>query len=493
MAFARSLALLCIFSLLAGAGLCALIGARYRPLPRGAYAALVLDAAIPDRTLRELLAPAEGGFGGPPVSESSQWVLLDEFDGLARIPLDRYANRVAPFDPRNDGYAERLRSFFVRGDKRLVFIPLRSGLSTAGALRRRITAALGDIPFALEYPASAPPVALYAVLFALACAALPLLRLAPRFRFRAAPVISCLPALAPCALCGAPGFALAALLLGLGLALEESLVEWRTAVPPRRHWRTAVLFLAGAGAVIVLSGLPLPLAGMLCAVYAGTGFWSIRTFVLPQANGHVRFVPVPILRLSRGAGFAATGKAAGPMLPFALAALAAALLGPLFSGAAGISPAASMVFSGDTLIGEAEYRAHTAFQASFSRRPLGGEGAAAPPETFFPSFGRDPDGLISPVAQQPLLAVEFPPFPLKGLMDFIRALERKGGAAWAATGAFIPTLLAALIPLLLVIPALLPRRRAGTGRSLSPLPRSRRSAGAIRRRVPDHARALPLR
>jgi hypothetical protein len=489
MAFARSLALLCILSLLAAAGLCVLIWARYRPLPRGAYAALVLDAAIPDRTLRELLAPAEAGFGGPPVSESSQWVLLDEFDGLARIPLDRYANRIAPFDPRNDGYAERLRSFFVRGDKRLVFIPLRSGLSTAGTLRRRIAAALGDIPFELEYPASAPPLALYAVLFALACAALPLFKLASRFRFRAAPLIPCLPALAPGALCGAPGFALAALLLGLGLALEEPLLEWRKTGPSRRHWRAALLFLAGAGVVIVLSGLPLPLAGMICAVYAGTGLWSIRIFALPRVNGHVPFVPVPILRLSRGAGFTAMGKAAGPMLPFALAALTAALVGPLFSGAAGGSPAAPMAFSGAALIGEAEYRAHAAFQSSFSRRPLGGEGRDAPPETFFPSFERDPDGLISPVAPQPALAVDFPPFPLKALMDFIRSGE--GNAA--APGGFIPALLAALIPLLFVIPAFLPRRRAGPGRSFSSLPRSRRSAGTIRRRLPERVQALPSR
>ncbi|MDR2479981.1 MAG: hypothetical protein LBD48_11810, partial [Treponema sp.] len=135
MSFKRSLSLLIILSLFSGAALCALAGVFNPSAGRGGYAVLVTDAAIPDKTLRELLVPCEKGFGGPPVSESVQWVLLDEFGGLAKIFLDEYESRVAPFDPRNDGYAQKLRSFFVREGKRYVFIPLRSGTMARAAVQ----------------------------------------------------------------------------------------------------------------------------------------------------------------------------------------------------------------------------------------------------------------------------------------------------------------------------------------------------------------------
>jgi hypothetical protein len=107
--------------------------------PGEGFAALTLDASYPDRQIRELLA-----YGGvkTAIGESSQWVFLEDFGGLEQVPLDRYWERVEPFDPRNDGYAERLQSFFVFNGERRIFIGLKGAPLD---LEGRVQAALGDI------------------------------------------------------------------------------------------------------------------------------------------------------------------------------------------------------------------------------------------------------------------------------------------------------------------------------------------------------------
>jgi hypothetical protein len=137
----------------------------------GEYAVLVLDDAIPDREIRAGLE--SGGFSGI-ISESTQWVFLFFFGSIEQIPLDEYDKRVFPFDPRNDGYAEKLRSLFVHDGQRFVYLPL--GFATRAGMEKKIASAMGDIPYSLEItvPASRPlrPPWLLITLFCAAAAAL---------------------------------------------------------------------------------------------------------------------------------------------------------------------------------------------------------------------------------------------------------------------------------------------------------------------------------
>jgi hypothetical protein len=115
----------------------------------GGYAALALGQGAPDR---EIALALEQALGRPVLSESSQWVFLNSFNASERIPLDEYDSRLEPFDPRRDGYAEKLRNFFVRDGKRWFFIPLDReffGLppvfNPQRVLEKRIAAALGTV------------------------------------------------------------------------------------------------------------------------------------------------------------------------------------------------------------------------------------------------------------------------------------------------------------------------------------------------------------
>ncbi|MDR0585045.1 MAG: hypothetical protein LBG57_11975 [Treponema sp.] len=470
MSFARSLPLLVLCSLLTGAALCGLAWRGGIAGFRGGYAVLTADAAVPDRTLRELLAPLEGDFADLPVSESSQWALLNEFGSLTRIPLDEYPARVTPFDPRNDGYAEKARSFFVRDGKRFVFIPLMSVERAERTLEDKIAIALGAIPFSVEYLGFGKPLGFYVLLFT-AAVSLFLFLLGWRKWRHAEWALPCLPVLAVFASDGAPGFALAALLLGLSVLLRDPLTE--LCGPLRRRsgalsffkaqWLLSPLFLICYTLVVLYSGFSPLLALGIFAVYTGIYLFSVRTFSLPRTENHILFAPVLIARPSLAAGFSNAGKAALPMLPFALAGLLAALLA--VRAATVRSDRAAAAFTASPLITEADYRSHAALQASFLLRPLGRE-AAGDWGGPYPAYELEPDGLVSPVYRTATVpsadTQEESPFPLKQLMDFLSTGEMKGGILAAMDGGSILNsgagdLALALVPLLFIIPGILPR------------------------------------
>jgi hypothetical protein len=453
MSFKYSLFILAALSLLAGLLLWFLAAFLMPPGRGGAYAAayavLELDAALPDRRVRELLDDEKA------FSESFLWVFLDDFSGLRRIPLDQYPGRVSPFDPRNDGYAERLRAFFVRGDKRLVYIPLDRGPGAAGRLEKKLAAALAGIPFRLEYSGGGKPLAPYAAL--LCAAGLVVLWFTRR------PVFApCLPVLAGLSFAGAPGLALGAFLMGLGGLLlepgEEYFVyrRYKKTRPPfgpgesrppgellgpfRNRLFLTPVFIGGPVLCSVLGGVH-----PLLALAAGTGFGGIYVFShwvfsrRGEAQDHVRFSPVLILK-------APALKADFPrfMAPYALAALVAVPLGLLFPG-----PAQSPILKElPAPVREAEYRAHAAFQASFSLRPLGRK--TGEPAYFHYILGDD--GLIAgktaalPTDAGGLSPDEIPPFPLKNLMEALDGREKTaGGKSGPLWGELAPVFIALIL------------------------------------------------
>jgi hypothetical protein len=378
---------------------------------RRGFAELTLDASYPDRHIRELLT--KGGITAT-IGESSQWVLLNDFGELKQVPLDGYWDRLEPFDPRNDGYAERLQSFFVFNGERRIFIGLRE---SPPDLEGRVQASLGDIPHALSVPSPSRSPLATALLF-IAAAALTLL-----LSGEIPGGLFFLPLWAPLAALGSPGFALAAVLTGLSRILREPAREYfiarrygtargRTLLPPGIRV-LAGLFLAAAAALAVFGSLPplaVPAALVLFPAVLCFSLWTESYRGVKE--GHIRFKPVPITLPAR--------RPLSPvMVPFALAALAL----PLASGpvSAPDRPAGDAAPSGTGWqspleLNAGHYREHAAFQQAFPYAPLDAGGA---PYLRYALAG---DGLIDggasgePAFEEP---AEIPPFPLDSLMDFL--------------------------------------------------------------------------
>jgi hypothetical protein len=78
---------------------------------------IVLPEAIPEAEILSALAEA----GIQAKGESSETVFLCDFSEVKEIPLDAYFDHIEEFDPRNDGYAERLRAYYVAEGWRRIF------------------------------------------------------------------------------------------------------------------------------------------------------------------------------------------------------------------------------------------------------------------------------------------------------------------------------------------------------------------------------------
>ena len=428
-----------------------MLGAAYMPAENGAYGTLVCAADVPDREIRERLEAR--GFTGI-VSESGQWVLVDSFGSVERIPLDEYAARILSFDPRNDGYAEKLRSLFVRDEQRFTYIPRVAGVE------KRLAAALDDIPFSFYGAAGWPPV-WFLAFFCLAAGTFFFIRpLRVTLQPRAACLLPLLPALAPLALAGAAGCAMASLLAGCAAILAGPYLEWHLTLsyrPPARAGQMSPalcrvlppIFLIFYGAIAFFSGLHplfiLPVSaffGILMvlqlrdayreAVSGDTALWGL---FFRRRDSH-RFFPVPIFNRR---SFPFTFSWA--MLPFAVIALMLACAGMLVSAP---EPAAAPTFPPADTVTEADYYRHFWFQSTFSFRSL------YAPEQDMGTYELAPDGLLSESDMLPNDArgdvSGAPPFPLDDLLEYLSAPIRGRGA--------IHTLLAALLPLLFVFPIL---------------------------------------
>ncbi|MDR0457010.1 MAG: hypothetical protein LBH20_10055 [Treponema sp.] len=467
MSFARSLPV--VVSVFISAGLAALGTLIPTAEVGGAYAALVCSEAVPDREIRGRLE--NQGFTGL-VSESGQWVLLDCFGSIEQIPLDEYHSRILPFDPRNDGYADKLRSLFVQDDKRFIYIPHKAGIE------KKLASLLGDIPYSFEYATRAGqkrPLFVFFTLFFLAALALITVRpLRWALRPHAVSLIPCLPALAPLAIGGAAGFALASLLAGCavlvaGPCLERFIMPQRRGLPPVLCWLLpfflliCYVILAFFSGTLHTSGLPSFFTLLVLLFFGGIlafSLWSNSVsgarvldglFIKRRYFEHQRFFPVLILK-PRSFSFAFSWA----MLPFAAASLVLACAGIIFSL---VSPAVFPGFPSASAVTEADYRAHYRFQSIFSQMSLHRTGAA----DGMGLYELAPDGLPGQIFGGGLSAEnrhekdappdDIPPFPLGSLMGHLNSFSRGGTA--------VPELLSVLLPLFFILPILFQGRNAG--------------------------------
>jgi hypothetical protein len=414
-----------ILSLLLGGGLFALF--LFSDPPEGEKGLCVLTmeegpgAREGEERLAALLGP--GGFAG----ESGQWVFLADFGTLKRIPLGDYSSALEDFDPRRDGFAERLRAFFIREGKRRVFIPLEGRVfAEKRALEKKLAPLGEEIPFSLEFLLPRRRVLPFFLFLAAAFGGL--FFLAGRIRS----LLFLLPIFLPLAWGGYAGLALGALLSGLWGFAGEPLREFfarRAYARPLREGRKGaslrgrVFFLNGLGVLLLLLlVVPVYLLGRLplLPLIAALGSFSIvllLSFKLETGTGsHIRFTPLKILSRRRE-----TLRALILMGPFALASCAGLLFSLFFSRP--LPPSAPALEEG-YLVSPEDYRAHADFQASFSLRPLGG----GPSPGYF-SYYLGEDGLIS--GREPWEAVPgeedgSAPFPLEELMDFLLHYKQAG-------------------------------------------------------------------
>ena len=430
---------------------------------RGAYAALVCGKDVPDREIRERLE--KNGITGI-VSESGQRVLLDCFGNVELVPLDEYPSRVLPFDPRNDGYAEKLHSLFVQDDRRFIYIPLGSpAASGLAGIEKRLAAALEDIPYSLQVAASWPA-GLFLALFGLAAAAffiVPPLRWA--LRPHAACLIPLLPALAPLALGGVAGFALASLLAGCaallaGPCLERFTLPRRWGTPPIVCWLLPPFLLICYIILAAFSGLPPVFTLLVLAFFCGIMVFRLRAAYRAAVSNagdglffnwrnaeHRSFSPVPILS-RRSFTFAFSWA----MLPFAAVALVLACADIAISLTN--TPDFSALPSGGSVT-EADYYAHYRFQSTFSTRSLNDLDHGG-----MMAYDLDSDGLLVGISggfSNNAVDAEFspaniPPFPLGDLVRYLEAPRRGRG---------ILALLSVLLPLFFIFPILFHGRIAG--------------------------------
>ena len=447
----------------------------------GGYAALAFSDSVPDREIRARLESTRiSGI----VSESGQWFLLDSFGSIEQIPLDEYGTRLLPFDPRNDGYAEKLRSVFVRDGSRIVYIPVGS-LGSAG-YKGKLAAAFEDIPYSIEYTRQGRPLGLLVVLFGLAAVVFCVIpRLRSALRPTAACLLPCLPTLAPLSLGGTAGFTLAALLAGFAVSLADHCLDSVAPPPgsrgvslspqqrPALRWLLLITLPICYGITAIVSGFPVLIALLVLALFVFVFALSLRNLsgtaagkgavgktgkgplVSRRYPGHRRFSPVTIIsRKAFNLVFA------WAMLPFAAVALFLAV-----TGAAEPNPAPatdqSFLPPGD-IVTEEDFRSHVLFQSSFSLRPL--NAPWDPADVSLSVYRLAPDGLpelfSGGEADYDFIPDVFPQrgaplFPLDG---FLRELDKAGSRTVRNVDSRTAAeQVLALLPLLFIIPCLIVR------------------------------------
>ena len=426
---------------------------------RGGYAVLAVDISVDDRMLNSSLNE-ELAFSGDVISESNQFVILDNFDSFEVIPLDKYHTRIFSFDPRNDGYAEKLRKVFVDNDKRFFYIPLKAGNWNAITLDKQFASLLGDIPFTAEYFGIGRPLFLFFGMYAAAAVCMLIIcLLMKKYHHGVFDIIALVPVLFSLAFFGAPGIVCAALFIALFIMLKEPFSELVSAksplknklksinksgknrfklyfkdiiIPYRFYFLITALFAAAFVFIAIFSQLKVFFLLVVFFTAFAVFLFSLKLISL-EGGKHRKFIPVMIIKSS-------LPEFTFPvyMLPFAASAVLTMFFIPYMSG----SYVSNYKF--DTFIEEQDYLAHLAFQSSFSVRPLGknaglqsapaaelqtgegGEGTSqsgGPNRSVMPAFFADTDRLPSLKVAKSGHAEkysDFPPFPgaLKDLMHF---------------------------------------------------------------------------
>ena len=404
------------------------------------YAVLVFDASRDDRQIRESLTGL--GLGGF-ISESSLEVPMDDFGSFKMIPLDSFHDEIEAFDPRDDGYAAKLRAFFVREGKRFFFLPLDRAGNGVGKLKKALSLLPEDLPFNLVILGREENFFCYFLLLAAACACSLFLRGAGGLFILELPVLLAFGWRGPSA------FVLAAILAGIWELLREPLRELAVSGSyKRRAFDYAGSGLKGVGerlkpfrlnlALALLFLIFLPIFSVaaelpLIPVFTGTLFFFLIYFLSFRAevrralkNRHTPFTPVLLFPFK-----VKTFSLFPFLLPFCAGAVLALFL-PLFLPGASPSPDHDSAADTEFIVSLDDYNQHLAFQRSFSFRSLNQE----PSSEEYLRYNLADDGLIlngavnsnsGEAGPNGSSDEEGPPFPLDKLVEFLIQYNKPAG------------------------------------------------------------------
>jgi hypothetical protein len=471
------------------------------------YTTLIFDEGKDEREIAALLTEHNiKSFAG----ESTARVFLNDFDGVQEMTLPEWRERLEPFDPRNDGYADKARSIFIGGGKRRIFIPsgeLNGFLSSApdqkvidalesfGASVQLETLKQDKTPNRIIFILAALTLVFIARKIFLikreafifhppqAVSALPLVRegrlVLTGFHY----VIGFIPSLAILADSGAAGFALAALSLALFQLVRKPALSFLTSLRYEKSRLASELLLIspvqrGRGILEMLFdeiSVELPKIAVIAALWIVTcaagkipfaaAFCFFLIFSLSflsmlnlearcgKIAAHIPFKFMPILPGKRA-------KTAFPLLPVPLiaAALLQIALTSLSGAPASADPATALInlppaWEKAPSVSERDYEAHFEFQKNFVFKNLN----TAKTDDYL-RYSLGDDGLIasSGALQAGNQTSAPPPWDLAPLVDF---LQNGGGGASSRqpvnTGSGI---LAVLLALCLYIPFMRHRR-----------------------------------
>ncbi|MDR2535594.1 MAG: hypothetical protein LBD29_06130 [Treponema sp.] len=463
MSFRKSLLISAFFSLGFTAFMVALVIKNIPMKIQEGYAALAVDASYPDRLIGDGISQA---LAKAYLSESTQWVFLDDFGTLEQIPLDKYEDRLEDFDPRNDGYGEKLRAFFVRDGKRLFFIPFSGpswrGLSVSDnwinkkqtqQFEASLSADLGDIPFSIIFLGYEQPLLYYFLLFVLASIGALILSNAPLFTATILPVLGVL------VWTGPGGLALGTGLIG-GSHILMTLI--------RQLWSRSMnraVFAFGLGSLLCLISLGLWTAlfwnipGVFSPDREGMpGLTDRNTLIqigIPAALGVFCLLALAFWTESNRTPpavylLASSHKRAssGVILPFALVSLTA--LSPLIERT---YHAPGPLADPRCFVNAEDYTKHLDFQRSFSFIPLRLSNADEQNKLSYTQYVLGEDGLITQSAELGsedyyYKKAEIPLFPLEDLIAFLRDFKHTDTQD---TGLVFMIIMKVLIPVLLVL------------------------------------------
>jgi hypothetical protein len=380
----------------------------FMPLESGeGYCVLAVDEAVPDREIGDRLKAS--GFHSF-YSESEALVFYDDFGEPKGFFLDELSGKMESFDPRNDGYDERLRSFFVQDETRRFFIPLGKG-GRSWQIERVMRNIMGPVPYTLDILIRGRNVVIW-FLFQSIAAAFALF--VSRERLLLLPVIPVILSFAWGAL---PGLILSCTLIGLWELLREPLRELFAHNPygsvkyRLKSYKTSIawagllavfyVFFTVTGAV---PGIP-AMAGLFSCIAIQALYFIEAKKAKEKRRSFTPVIMLSVDRKPRVFCIAMAAFASVTLLAFVLVMLAPGLFfhkNDKTNNYLSNLPAVS------------DYEEHMAFQAAFSFRPLStGYG-----EYFQYFLGED--GLIAGIFESDMINQwEIPVFPLEKLTEFL--------------------------------------------------------------------------
>jgi hypothetical protein len=366
---------------------------------------LAVHEDVPDRQVGDMLK--DEGFSSF-YSESEALLFYDDFGRPKTFFLDQFQGKLESFDPRNDGYAESLRSFFVQRGSRYFFIHDES--ARPRQVEKLFAAAFESVPYTLDFLFTGRNIFIWFIFQFIAL-------VAALFVFRDKILfVPAIPVILGFAWGALSGLIISCVLVGLWELLREPLGELFSHKPYgslKRRLKPYMAFVFWAIFYAVLYGFLISMVN-IPPIPAWTGFFcfvliEILAFAEAKKIKQKRnfFTPVKILPLApKKRAFSVS------MAAFASIVLLAAILSPVFSPFFFRENA-----NGDEYLANLptalEYQKHMVYQSAFSFLPLGADAGA------YISYYLGEDGLIAGAGNTGAIGWEIPPFPLERLTEFL--------------------------------------------------------------------------